>query len=866
MTVSAAPGAVHGSRAHRVRVRRPLVAAAIVVGQLGALLLAASPAHAAYARPGSVLPGPEVGLTRSVPGYALADSRVAKIGRAASPAWDTFVRVGTPAGAQALWGDWNGDGAVTPGTFSGGTWTLWSVAVGKAPQPDVTIGGFGAAGDIAVTGDWNGDGRTDLGVFRAGTFFLSTLSGTTLSRTSRIAFGSAGDVPLVGDWDGNGTDDLAVRRGTRFFLRGRPAILQPPLAPVTPAVPAPGGPARPTGAPSPSASPSSSARASLSDSVLRTTPAPSGSPAPGTTPGPSPTPVGPPPPPPLPVGIPAGSTQLQYGGPADEPVAGDWDGDGKDTVGVVRGSAWLLRDDLYPGAATTTVAVTRAAGSVPLPWRAPVGAGTSCPYLASVPVSARHDANAALVVAPHGLRQPTSDEDVEGKARAALGNAERYLVQAGYPSQVVARRPYPDLLGYWGPAQVEYAIRIPAMRAVALSVGLSTQTWDSGVLGVEASAGRSYLDWTIRGVACEHAAFTPGGWGYGWQTAHWAMLTGLGAWLNWGELQPQTQEYAATMVTAEADHLLTLDVPYWRGPGGQELSPGDSKAEENSWNAALLQLAAAMMPQHPRAALWQRKAVDYQLSSFATPGDAASAAPVNGVEARVRLRGSNAEPDGIIVNQGVRNPDYFSTVQQNWWGVAFARLADQQAPESATFQAQRQWNVMTTRVFSRTNPDGTVQTGPVYGQDGSIFFPEGTRWGVVRRAQFASLDAFRLLTTRDPNARYEAETFLSLHLDGQLALQARNPDGRTFQPGEDSYPGREEYAASEVALSWLALYVDAWMPVDTTDRSFEAPLPQMTGLVPAAPGTPLSSPLRTGAVGVIGPVGPVAASERHPSP
>ena len=33
-----------------------------------------------------------------------------------------------------------------------------------------------------------------------------------------------------------------------------------------------------------------------------------------------------------------------FGEPGDIPVVGDWDGDGRDGIGVVRGTTWLLRN------------------------------------------------------------------------------------------------------------------------------------------------------------------------------------------------------------------------------------------------------------------------------------------------------------------------------------------------------------------------------------------------------------------------------------------------------------------------------------------------------------------------------------------
>jgi len=45
-------------------------------------------------------------------------------------------------------------------------------------------------------------------------------------------------------------------------------------------------------------------------------------------------------------GLTGGSAEwaFGYGDPADQPVAGDWNGDLTDSVGIVRNGAWYLRD------------------------------------------------------------------------------------------------------------------------------------------------------------------------------------------------------------------------------------------------------------------------------------------------------------------------------------------------------------------------------------------------------------------------------------------------------------------------------------------------------------------------------------------
>jgi hypothetical protein len=44
-------------------------------------------------------------------------------------------------------------------------------------------------------------------------------------------------------------------------------------------------------------------------------------------------------------------TVFNYGRPGDVPVCGDWDGDGRDGIGVVRGATWFLRNTISGGAA-----------------------------------------------------------------------------------------------------------------------------------------------------------------------------------------------------------------------------------------------------------------------------------------------------------------------------------------------------------------------------------------------------------------------------------------------------------------------------------------------------------------------------------
>ena len=148
----------------------------------------------------------------------------------------------------AVHGDWNGDGADQPGTFSAGTWDREGLPVSSFGSSGVVpfVGNwdwdaydergyyvpwtqqfffegipsgttYGDPGDVPIIGDWNGDGFDNIGVYRPSTqTFHRNITGY-----DPIAFGNPGDIPLVGDWDGNRTAEVGVYRPSegKFYLR-----------------------------------------------------------------------------------------------------------------------------------------------------------------------------------------------------------------------------------------------------------------------------------------------------------------------------------------------------------------------------------------------------------------------------------------------------------------------------------------------------------------------------------------------------------------------------------------------------------------------------------------------------------------------
>jgi hypothetical protein len=120
----------------------------------------------------------------------------------------------TPPAAKAPPGTFPAD---QPGVFRNGQWVLNTTHT-HVYNPGDAVYNFGQAGDVPVVGDWNGDGKDDIGVFRAlpdgaGEFILDTNEDGALDAgDTTFVFGAAGDRIVVGDWNGAGKDEVGVFR------------------------------------------------------------------------------------------------------------------------------------------------------------------------------------------------------------------------------------------------------------------------------------------------------------------------------------------------------------------------------------------------------------------------------------------------------------------------------------------------------------------------------------------------------------------------------------------------------------------------------------------------------------------------------
>jgi len=105
---------------------------------------------------------------------------------------------------------------------TGGSLSWYLRESNTATPGTITSFAYGAPSDVPVFGDWDGDGTATAGLVRVtGGSLTWYLRNSNSSGPPDLVFtwGAATDRPLVGDWDGDGTDSIGLLRDNWWLLR-----------------------------------------------------------------------------------------------------------------------------------------------------------------------------------------------------------------------------------------------------------------------------------------------------------------------------------------------------------------------------------------------------------------------------------------------------------------------------------------------------------------------------------------------------------------------------------------------------------------------------------------------------------------------
>ncbi|MBV7533096.1 hypothetical protein [Chitinophaga sp. sic0106] len=391
-----------------------------------------------------------------------------------------------------------------------------------------------------------------------------------------------------------------------------------------------------------------------------------------------------------------------------------------------------------------------------------------------------------------------------------LLNTNKYALTTWWAKRGFAEVPVNEFLDFKG--TTEHKIRPIAAEAQALAISLRMGLYLPEYTGVPASTAEQKTIQLIRSLAHAHGSNTTGGWGKAWQSPLWACYTTTAAWAMWDKLDPTTQQEVQAMINTECEWVLhnkgAAQIKTYRNKAGEVISPGDTGAEENAWDASILGVACAMMPEHPQQAIWRQQLLQLTINAMARPADVNSKQIYSGKPLKDWLSGSNINEDGTVVNHHFIHPDYM-TAPFELNATKYFWLAGQPIPQAfklnseLVFQAFADLNFHAgdSIIGGRVQPPG----GSIFkAGTGNIFYPIGTDWGQSRRMNFAVFNCIISVFTNNKDTRKRAAAWELMQAQLALDMQKRFKDGHTYlDKREDSYASCEEWVADAAMTGYI---------------------------------------------------------------
>ncbi len=397
---------------------------------------------------------------------------------------------------------------------------------------------------------------------------------------------------------------------------------------------------------------------------------------------------------------------------------------------------------------------------------------------------------------------PATLDSLTLQTKKLMQNAGKYFLNQYLDSCPINASGTFDLLPDPGGQDLQ---RIPSDGADILGIILATGAYDPAVIGRSEASARVMLARLIKTLASTHKS-NGGYWGGGWQDAPWTAGTGFAAWLVWQDLDSITKTQVARMVENEANRF-NYDPPYCND------CTDDTKAEENAWDAMVISLAVAMMPNHPNIVQWKTRGSQWMLSAYARESDLSSNVLVDGKLPGEWLTGWNAREAGYVYNHNIMHPDYMCSMALCLNTLYYQSLAGQIVSQAGIHNFDVVYKCFVDYVF--TVPPWTAPGGTIYipGKAG-IYYPNGWDWSNFCVERFFQMDAIAsVLPGVGDKVGIPASTWAKIRADTLTWMQSRFTTGQHYAPGEWDAGGQSPWKLAEImgGRNMSESYLDLWL-------------------------------------------------------
>lgn len=271
-----------------------------------------------------------------------------------------------------------------------------------------------------------------------------------------------------------------------------------------------------------------------------------------------------------------------------------------------------------------------------------------------------------------------------------------------------------------------------------------------------------------------------------WESSLWAMSVAYSAFFQWSELDAGQRKDVERLLEAECDYELERDIPTG--------FKGDTKAEENGWEADVLAAALGLFPTHPKARLWFERMREFAINCYSHPSDASDYTVIDpeydGETVADLYVGSNLYPDWTLQNHDLFHTSYQNVVMQELGEAALAlRLFQQEL-----YGAER-WKSRALMHNNQEVMDNVLNRLAL--ADGELAMPNGNDWSLFLFDQITSYSTMATFL-RDPNALF-LENMAYKYIQ---ARQKTTPDG-SWLLRADVGSRRMGVEAHRVMMTWL---------------------------------------------------------------
>ena len=225
-----------------------------------------------------------------------------------------------------------------------------------------------------------------------------------------------------------------------------------------------------------------------------------------------------------------------------------------------------------------------------------------------------------------------------------------------------------------------------------------------------------------------------------WESSLWAMSVAYSAYFQWQRLTGKQKYYIHNLLRAECNYELERSIPTGYA--------GDTKAEENGWEADVLAVTLGLFPTDPLAPQWFERLREFAINSYSHPSDQHNQTVIdpdydNKTVADL-YKGQNLYEDYSLQNHNLFHTSYQNVVMQELGEAALALKMFQQG-----LYGEEKWKTNALMHHNQEVQDSILNWLAL--PDGELAMPNGNDWSLFLYDQITSYTT-QACFQRDPNA------------------------------------------------------------------------------------------------------------------